>query len=165
MQLPTAQVMGPLLAFAIDERSFALPLERVERALRAVAITPLPQAPDIVRGVINLGGRIVPVLNLRRRCGLPERTLGLTDHLLIAHGGGRPLAMIVDTVLGVVACAEQDFVAVERIVGGTRYLHGIAKSPSGMILIHDLDAFLSLDEAQALDRALTPAGEGARETP
>lgn len=151
--------MSTLLAFAIDEQTFALPLERVERAVRAVAVTPLPQAPAIVSGVINIGGRIVPVINLRRRFGLPEQELRLADQLLIAHTSQRPLAMIVDAALGVVACAEQDFVAVDRIVTGTRYLHGIVKGTNGMILIHDLDAFLSLEEGEALDHALTPAEE------
>ncbi|MFZ2855879.1 MAG: chemotaxis protein CheW [Rhodocyclaceae bacterium] len=157
-------MMGPLLVFAVDERAFALPLERVERAVRAVAITPLPQAPAIVCGVINIAGRIVPVVDLRRRFSLPERAIEaikLADQLLITHGGRRPLALIVDTVSGVVACAEHDFVAADSIVAGTAYLHGIAKSPSGMVLIHDLDTLLSLDEAQALDSALTPAGEMA----
>jgi len=153
--------MTALVAFAIDGRSFALPLDRVERALRAVAVTPLPQAPAIVCGIVNIGGRIVPVINLRRRFGLVERELGLADQLLIAHSSSRLLAMVVDAVLGVVACEETDFVAVDSIVAGTSYLHGIVKSPDGMILIHDLDTFLSLDEARALDSALTPAGEAS----
>jgi len=150
--------MTDLLAFTIDGRAFALPLDRVERAVRAVAVTPLPQAPAIVCGIINIGGCVVPVINLRRRFGLAEREIGLADQLLIAHSSSRQLAMIVDAVLGVVACPEKDFVAVDRIVAGTEYLHGIAKSPAGMILIHDLDSFLSLAEAQALNSALTPAG-------
>ena len=149
--------MIALVVFTIDQRSFAVPLERVERALRAVAVTSLPRAPAIVCGVINVGGRIVPVINLRRRCGLPDKALGLTDQLLLAHGGGRPLAMIVDAVHDVVHCDERDFVPVDGVVAGTRYLRGIVKSPAGLILIHDLDAFLSLEEAAALDAALAPA--------
>lgn len=153
--------MNSLLAFAIDDRTFALPLERVERAIRAVAITPLPQAPAIVLGVIDIAGRIVPVIDLRRRCGLPERGLALSDQLLIASTRQRQLAMVVDAALGVIDCAAEDFVAVDSIVAGTSYLRGIVKGPSGMILIHDLDSFLSLEESEALDRALasSPAEE------
>ena len=150
--------MSPLLAFAIDQRSFALPLACVERAWRAVAVTALPQAPDIVLGVVNIGGRIVPVINLRRRFGLPEKDIGLADQLLLVHSRQRPLAMVVDSVLDVVTCDERDFVPVDSIVSGTRYLRGIVKSPSGMILIHDLDSFLSLPEEQALDAALSISG-------
>lgn len=150
--------MAPLLAFRVDERSFGLPLAQAERAVRAVAVTPLPQAPAIVRGIVNFGGRIIPIIDLRRRFGLPERDIELADQLLLARTARRPLAMIVDAVLGVVACEEKDFVPVDQIVAGTGYLQGIAKSPSGMILIHDLDTFLSLEEGQALDQALAAPG-------
>lgn len=152
--------MQPLLAFRLDQRSFALPLAQAERALHAVAVTPLPQAPAIVLGVINVGGRIVPVIDLRRRFGLPERDLELTDHLLLARSVRRPLAMVVDAVLGVITCAATDFVPIDNVVAGTGYLRGIAKSPAGMILIHDLDSFLSLEEGQVLDEAM--AAPGAR---
>lgn len=153
------RAMSPLVAFSVDERAFALPLGQVERALRAVAVTPLPHAPAIVCGVVNIAGRIVPVINLRRRFGLCEKEIGLADQLLIANTSQRPLAMIVDTVLGVVNCEEKDFVAVDSIVAGTNYLRGIVKSPAGMVLIHDLDTFLSLEEVQALDNALMPGEE------
>jgi purine-binding chemotaxis protein CheW len=151
--------MTSLLAFAIDDHTFALPLERVERAIRAVAITPLPQSPAIVLGVIDIAGFIMPVIDLRRRCGLPERPLGLADQLLIARSSQRQLAMVVDAALGVIDCAAQDFVAVDSIVPGTNYLRGIVKGPSGMILIHDLDTFLSLEESAVLDLALASIAE------
>lgn len=151
--------MAPLLAFRLDQHAFALPLAQAERALQAVAVTPLPQAPAIVRGIVNIGGSIVPIIDLRRRFGLPDRDIELADQMLLARSAGRTLAMIVDTVLGVISCDEKDFLPIERIVAGTAYLRGIAKSPGGMILIHDLDSFLSLAEGQALDHALAGSGQ------
>ena len=149
--------MSALVAFNLDGLSLALPLDRVARAVRAVAATPLLQAPAIVCGIVNVQGRIVPVINLRRRFGLAERELALDDQLLIARSATRVLAMIVDAVAGVIECDEKDFVAVESVVGGTRLLKGIVKAPDGMVLIHDLDSFLSLDEERELDAALAPA--------
>ncbi|MDP3512108.1 MAG: chemotaxis protein CheW [Sulfuritalea sp.] len=148
--------MSALVAFNLDGLSLALPLERVARAVRAVAATPLPQAPEIVCGVVNVQGRIVPVINLRKRFGLAEREIGLDDQLLIARSATRMLAMIVDAVTGVIECDEKNFVAVESVVAGTRLLKGIVKAPDGMVLIHDLDSFLSLDEERELDAALAP---------
>ena len=149
--------MNALVTFNLEALFLALPLDRVVRAVRAVASTPLPQAPDIVCGVVNVQGRIVPVINLRRRFGLVEREMALGDQLLIARGATRLLAMIVDSVAGVIDCDERDFVAVDRVVAGTRHLTGIVKTPDGMVLIHDLDSFLSLEEERALDAALAPA--------
>lgn len=149
--------MNPFVAFAVAGLSFALPLDRVTRAIHAVALRPLPQAPEIVSGIVNLQGHIVPVVNLRRRFGLPERELEPGDRLLIVRSSRRTLAMIVDAVVGVVEYEEKDFVPVEAVVAGTRYVDGIVKSPAGMLLIHDLDSFLSLEEERSLDAALDPA--------
>lgn len=149
--------MELFVAFFVEGLTFGLPLERVGRAVRAVAATPLPQAPEIVCGVVNVQGRIVPVINLRRRFGLAERETGLDDQLLIAHGATRMLAMMVDAVVGVIECDEKDFVAVDTVVAGTRHVKGIVKGRDGMVLIHDLDGFLSLEEEHALDAALSPA--------
>lgn len=148
--------MGRFVTFKLDRLCFALPLDSVISAVRAVATTPLPQAPAIVLGVVNVQGRIVPVVNLRRRLGLAERELALDDQLLMARSATRMLAMLVDAVAGVIECDEKNFVAVDTVVGGTRLLKGIVKAPDGMVLIHDLDSFLSLDEERELDAALSP---------
>jgi purine-binding chemotaxis protein CheW len=71
--------------FTLDAGRYALSLEVVERVVPALELTPLPTAPDIVQGVFNLHGRIVPVMNLRRRFGLPERAIELSDHLIVAQ--------------------------------------------------------------------------------
>ena len=142
------------VVFALDQERFALPLDCVERAVRVVEVTPLPKAPAIVDGVVNVQGRIVPVINLRRRFGVRERDIELSDHLLIARTVGLTLAMIVDAVSGVVECSERQLVASETVVPGAEYLQGIAKLADGMVLIHDLDTFLSFDEAQSIKQAM-----------
>lgn len=147
----------PCVVFALDGLRFGLPLDRVERAIRAVALRALPQAPDIVSGVFNLQGRIVPVVNVRRRFGLRERELAPADQLLIV-GARRTVAMIVDGVDGVVDCREESFVPIDAVVGGTNHVQGVVKTPGGMVLIQDLDRFLSLDEEQSLAAALDAAG-------
>lgn len=146
--------MPTIVIFALDQGRYGLPLERVERAVRMVEVTPLPKTPAIVRGIVNVQGRLVPVIDLRRRFGLPERSTRLGDHLLIARSATRTLAMMVDGVRGVAECDPLEVVASASIVPGTDYVQGIAKLADGMVLIHDLDSFLSLDEAQSLDKAL-----------
>lgn len=150
--------MSPCVAFRVEDLFLALPLGRVMRSVRAVAVTSLPHAPEIVCGVINVQGRVVPVIDLRRRFGLPEREIRLTDQVLIAHSATRMLAMIVDAVFGVVACDAKDFIAVDSVVGGTRHVKGIVKGADGLMLIYDLDRFLSLDEERVLDAALATGG-------
>jgi len=82
--------MAQLVVFTLDDRRYGLALSAVERAVRMVDVTPLPQAPQIVLGVVNVQGRVVPVVNLRRRFRLPERDFALADQLLIARTARRP---------------------------------------------------------------------------
>ena len=77
--------MDRLVVFTLDDQRYGLPLSAVERVVPMVDITPLPKAPDIVLGVVDVQGRVIPVVNLRRRLRLPERDIALTDQLVIAR--------------------------------------------------------------------------------
>ncbi len=146
-----------LVVFTLDNQPYALRLPTVERAVRMVEITPLPHAPSIVFGVVNLQGRIIPVLDVRTRFRLPGRRPGMGDQLLVARTPRRFVALVVDEVRGVIACPEE---AIEpaTIAPGLDYVSGVVKLPDGMLFIHDLDEFLSLDEEAALVAAI--GGEG-----
>lgn len=87
-----------LIIFTLDDQRYALPLPAVDRVVRMVAIIPLPNAPDIVLGVVNFQGRVIPVIDVRRRFRLPEREIALTDQLLVAHTARRPVALVADAV-------------------------------------------------------------------
>lgn len=143
-----------LVGFALDDLRFALPLASVERVVHTVAITPLPKAPDVILGVINIQGRVVPVVDIRKRFRLPAREMTLGDHIVIAHTLSRPLALVVNVVHGVMAWSGEDRIAMEQLVPGLEYVQGIAKTQDGLVLIHDLDKLLALDEEESLQRAM-----------
>lgn len=142
------------VVFILEAQRYALHLSAVDRVVRMVHITPLLKVPDIVLGVVNVQGRVIPVINVRRRFRLPEREIALTDQLIVAHTVRRPVALVADTVLDVVECSEQDLIAAQNILPASEYLEGVVKLRDGLILVHDLDEFLSLDEENSLDQAL-----------
>lgn len=146
--------MDSVVVFTLEGQHIGLPLGAVERVVRAVDVAPLPKAPQIVCGLANVQGRIVPVVSPRKRFGIPEREMALSDQLLIARTATRTLAMWVDAVTGVVECNDQNFVAAAAVVPGMEYIKGIVRLPDGMILVHDLDTFLSLEEGKSLDEAV-----------
>lgn len=149
-----------LLTFDLDVRRLALPASAVREVARAVAITALPQAPPIVEGVINVRGTLVPVLDIRRRFGLPAEPISPQQHLIIANAGRRLVALRVDRALDLVSVQEEAIEAATRVVPGIEYVAGIAKLPDGLLVIHDLERFLSLDEAAGVDAALAGAPGG-----
>ena len=146
-----------LVVFCLDEQRYALRLFAVEQIVRMVEITPLPKAPEIILGVVNIGGRIVPVFHIRKRFHLPGRDIGLSDHLIVARTARRTVALTADAVIGVVARADEELAAVERIFPGLEYVEGVVKLDDGLVFIHDLDTFLSLEEEKKMERALAPA--------
>ncbi len=144
-----------LVAFMLDEQRYGLRLSVVERVVRAVEVISLPSAPDIVMGVINLAGLVVPVMNVRRRFRLPEKELSLDDRLIIAKTARRTVALLVDSASSLVEVSASDVIHASDILPRIDYIEGVATLEDGMILIHDLDKFLSLEEERALDAAMT----------
>lgn len=143
-----------IFVFMLNDQRYALRLHAVDRVARMVEITPLPNAPDIILGMINFQGRVIPVINMRRRFGLPEREIAVSDQLVVAHTLLRPVALVADAVLDVIACAAQSQIAAENILPNIAYVAGVVKLSDGLILIHDLDQFLSLEEENLLADAL-----------
>lgn len=143
-----------LVVFTLDMQRYAIRLSKVERVIRVVELTPLPQAPEIVLGVVNVQGRIVPVVNIRKRFRLPEQEMSLSDQLIIAHTSRRTVGLMVDAVIGVVDRSEKEVTAAEKILPNLEHVEGVVKLEDGMVLIHDLDKFLSLEEEKTLADAM-----------
>jgi purine-binding chemotaxis protein CheW len=143
-----------LVLFTLDEQRYALDLATVERAVRVVEVTPLPKAPPIVLGIINVNGDVVPVFDIRRRFRLPEREINLTDQLMIARRSRQKVALLVDSVSGVVEISEVEISSAKQILPEIEYVYGVVKLQDGLVLIHDLDQFLSSEEERTLEGAL-----------
>ncbi|MDZ4164364.1 MAG: chemotaxis protein CheW [Smithellaceae bacterium] len=144
-----------LAVFTLEGHKYALNISVIERVLRSAEITPLPDSPDIVMGIINLQGLVIPVVNVRRRCRLREREMDLSDHIIIAKTAKRMVALLVDEVLGISEYSTGHIVPPGEIVPSMDFVEGVVKTADGMILIHDLNRFLSLDEESVLDAAIS----------
>ena len=144
-----------LLLFSLDSRQFALPLERVREVVHAVEITPLAGAPGVVEGVVDVRGTVVPVLDARARFRLPARPVRLADHLILAEGAGRLVALRVDRVLDTHEVPAESMTAANPNDASMAHLAGVATLEDGMVLVHDLDAFLTQAETDALAQAMS----------
>lgn len=119
---------------------------------RMAAVTPVARAPRVVEGVLDVGGDIVAVVDLRRRLARPPRPPRLADHLVEVAVAGRRLALHVDRAVEVraVPAAAVDRRALPELEGAA----GLARLDDGVLLIHDLAAFLTAEEGLQLDEAL-----------
>jgi purine-binding chemotaxis protein CheW len=148
-----------LLIFTLDEERYALRLAAVERVVRAAAITPLPKAPEIVLGVLDFQGQVIPVINLRQRFRLPERALRTSDQFVIARAGVVTVALAVDGVESVLEEHAREIIEPDDILTGTGFLEGVTRNGDGLVLIHDLATLLFPEEERLLAQALKQGGE------
>src|SRR5262249_23324974 len=147
------------LIVELGGQRYGLAVADVREIVRAVPPVPLPGAPPLVEGVINIRGSVVPVLDLRRSFGLPARPLEHTDHLVIVRTAGRLVALRVDRALDLVRVAPADVEAVEFGAAG-QSAAWVAKLPGDLVHVQDLRALLSPTEAVALGRVLPSRGGG-----
>ena len=154
VERPMGRTGLPLVVFVLDGQGYALRLSGVERVLPMVAVSPLPRAPAVALGVINFHGQVVPVLDIRRRFGLSSRDYGLAAHLLVARSARRTLVLPVDEVLGVREVPVKGVTSADAVLPGIGHVAGIVALEDGLLFIHDLDTFLSLDEEGQLTEAL-----------
>ncbi|MEA3211645.1 MAG: purine-binding chemotaxis protein CheW [Chthoniobacter sp.] len=143
-----------LVLFDLDGFRFALDASRVQRVVPAVEIAPVPDLPPGVRGVISVRGDVVPVFDLRLRLGLPSRAVRLNDHFLIAKTSRRLVALIVDVVSGVVPRHEAQVASPSQILPGLSSIEGWIKLDGELVLIQDLEKFLTPEQDAALEAAL-----------
>jgi purine-binding chemotaxis protein CheW len=143
-----------ILLFALDDRRFALPTDSVREIVRAVAVRPLPRAPLVVEGLIDVRGQLVPLFDLRRRFGLPARELSTSEHFILGATATRPVAVRVDRTLAVATVPKASVHDPRGVVPDASAYLGAITLPDGLVLIHDLDTFLSAAEAATLDAAM-----------
>jgi purine-binding chemotaxis protein CheW len=150
-----------ILTFELDNRRHAFRADDVVQVVQMVEIAPLPGAPAVIEGIVNVRGTIVPVLDLRSRLGLPARAIDAGQHLVILATGARSSAVRVDVAEDFVTIPDTDIAVslADSGVGqaGSRHVAGIAATPDGTTIIYDLAAFLSQSETATLDTALATA--------
>ncbi len=143
-----------VVVFNLDDKNYALYLNVVHRILPSLEITPLPGAPKVVLGIINIEGEVIPVFNTRLRFQIEIKEMELSDRLIIVQTIKRKVALLVDDVKEVIEFTGEDLIMSKGILPGQKYIEGVLKLGEGLILIHDVDKFLSLYEQEKLNNAI-----------
>jgi purine-binding chemotaxis protein CheW len=130
-----------LLVFQLDGSPYALAIERVREIVRRRPITPVPRLPQEVLGVISLRGRVIEVIDLRRRLGLPVADGDPPSRIVIAHDGeGRVAGLLVDAVEAVVAAGEP-----APCEGPAGAVEALCRIGGRFVSIVDLDRIMDFD--------------------
>jgi len=148
------EALYKFVLFMIDNHHFALDINSIDRISKLVEITQLPNAPEIVIGIINVQGNVMPVVDIRKRLKLPQKEFELGDHLIIGHTTKRSLAILVDDIGELIEIQPKRLTKQGDILPGLGPIKGAIKLQGDVILIHDLESFLSIEEEKMIDAAM-----------
>lgn len=145
----------PLVTFALAGELYALPVQRVREVVRADGISRVPQAPEHVRGVKSVRGRVLPVLEVRTRLALPALEPTPAARVLIVEGRGRLLGLLVDevhkvTLVPTAAVTEPPPEVRSRL---SRHVTAVVQLTPRVALLLDVDALLLLPEVSPREPA------------
>lgn len=146
-----------ILVFEVDGRRFGLPSVKVQEVVRAVTLTPVPSAPALVEGVVNLRGRVVPVVDVRRLFRLPARAIQHTDHLIVVRLSPRLLILRVDRALDLVHLDTVDVEPSESVIPAVEGVSAISRTSLGIVYVIEPEIMLSQVDSVAVDLALASA--------
>ncbi len=144
-----------LVVFQLGAELYGVEIARVHEIIRLQTVTRVPHAPAFVEGVINLRGKVIPVVDLRRRFGLPLADHTRASRIVVVEIGDQVVGIVVDGVSEVLRVNKGTIEPPSPVVAGIEsdYLHGIAKLPERLVILLNLDRVLARDERRALETA------------
>jgi purine-binding chemotaxis protein CheW len=137
-----------IVGFRVGRETYGVPIKSLHEIVRVPEITAVPDAPDYLEGVINLRGKIVSVVDLRKRFGQPSTGLDRRSRILVVEHRGRLAGMIVDSASEVLKIPESDIEAAPTMMaeGGLDCVTGLAKYQRRLIILLDIDKVLAARE-------------------
>lgn len=143
-----------LVVFELAGENYGIDISAVEGIIKMQPITKMPQAPMFVEGVINLRGVVVPVIDLRKRFGLPALEHSADTRIVNVFMGKAKIGMIVDGVSEVLRIPEEAIEPTPAMVStvNTSFIRGIAKLDNRLVTLLDLDKILSAEEQASISR-------------
>lgn len=160
------------LTFALGQEEYGVEILNIQEIKGFSTITPLPNAPVFIKGVLNLRGTIVPIIDLRKKFGMPEVELTKFTVIVVVQVQGRPIGgaqagqkrtmgFIVDAVSDVLNVSGDDIQATPELHGqvDTSFINGLAKAGEKLVILLDIEKVLTVADAAATAQAAVEAAD------
>ena len=141
-----------LVVFDLSSEAYGVDIGAVREIIRLQDITKVPRTPEFVEGVINLRGKVIPVVDLRKRFGLPAEKESKENRIVVVDIGAQDIGVVVDAVTEVLRIATESVEPPASVIttADSEYLLGIAKLDSRLIILLDLERVLTEAEHSSL---------------
>jgi purine-binding chemotaxis protein CheW len=146
-----------MVGFSAGDEQFCIDILMVQEIIRMVDITKIPNAPEYVEGIINLRGKIIPILDFKKRCNLVRETECSNQHkrIVVAAIGERTVGLVVDKVSQVLKLEQASISATPDVVKGfnSDFISGVGKDGEKLLILLDLEKLISQGELDAMGQA------------
>ena len=144
------------VGFVLQEEEYGVPILCVHEIIRYETLTRIPQTPIYIDGVLNLRGQVIPVINLRKKFGLPDQEIDRSTRIMVVDLGDRVVGMVVDAVSEVLLIGESEISPPPPM--GTQvkadFISGMGKVGDHLMILLDLDKILSAEEKILQEEAM-----------
>lgn len=142
-----------LVSFNIGSEEFGIDILKVEEIIRIISITKIPNSPDFIEGVVNLRGRVIPVINLRTRLGFEKKEFDNQTRVIVVEVSGLTLGFIVDSVKEVLRIPKSITEPPPAITTGinSEYITAVGKMENRLLILLDLEKVLVLKQKEEIE--------------
>jgi len=141
-----------LVGFLIGNEEYGVDILKVQEINRITQITKVPNSPEFVEGVINLRGKVIPILDLRIRMGMGKKEFDARTRIIVVEINQKTIGFIVDEVTEVLRIPRDVIEAPPELVAGAKseFITGVGKLEDRLLILLDLDRIISFEESNAL---------------
>ncbi|UCF99978.1 MAG: chemotaxis protein CheW [Spirochaetaceae bacterium] len=146
--------LSQMISFMVGEEEYGLDILRVKEVIRLREITRLPKAPSFVKGIINLRGDVIPIIDLRDKFGLEHQQYTAMTRVIVVDVDQKLVGMVVDAASQVVRIPADQIDPPPPIVGGlsAEYVRGVGKLEERLVILLNIDRILTQEEKMALSK-------------
>ena len=141
-----------LITFALAGKEYAVEITQIREVTKMSEVTPVPDAADFVEGVINLRGKVIPLISLRKKLGFKEQELNKSNRIIITQVDSHVLGLVVDGKIDVVAVEPENITPPDDVLKKAKYLAGVGRIGERLILIADVEKFFTDKEKTGIKK-------------
>ena len=147
---------GKYLTFSLEKEEYGIEIRNVRDIVEIQNITVIPELPNYMKGVINLRGTVIPIMDMRLRFCIEEREYNDRTCIIIVNINGMLIGLIVDSVQEVIDISDEDIVPPPSVKSGytSNFISGIGKTESGIKLLIDCEKIFSEDSLEEIENLM-----------
>ncbi len=145
---------GKFLTFALNREEYGIEILKVREIIGVIDITPVPQTPDYMKGIINLRGKVIPIIDLRLKFSMPEEAHTQETCVIVVKINNEPIGVVVDNVSEVLDIKSEEVEDTPQFGHDidTGFIMGLGKAKEKIIILLDIDKVLSSEEIELVEK-------------